>query len=264
MCRLEKKYMSDMLFFGSPGLEEKYGMGIYFTSRLGGNSTSPYDSLNLAFHVGDDRRTVKRNREKVSELLNLGSGMYYLDQKHSSSIIFLDRGNKDALKKEIPEADALVTCLEDVSLMVMGADCPLIILLDKINRLVAVIHSGWKGTVNKILGKVIYSIREKFSASCRDMLMYVGPAIRGCCYNIGLERLKEFKKVYGEGSYYRKVGEDIYIDLPALIKKQAKDIGINPSHILDSNLCTFCDDRFFSFRREGVTGRQAAIGVIRS
>jgi len=263
MCRLKETYLSDMLVFESPLLGKKYGIDIYFTSRVGGNSSRPYDSLNLAFHVGDDKNKVIKNRQKVSQLLNLGPYMYHLKQAHSSNMVLLDQGNKDILKKETAQADAMVTCLKNVPLMVMGADCNLVILADRVNRLIAVIHSGWRGTVNKILARVISYIGKKFSSSPPDMLMYMGPSIRSCCYSIGKDRLDEFKRIYGDGNYYHNTHGKIYIDLPALIRRQARDMGICRGHIYDSNLCTFCDERFFSYRRERITGRQAAIGVVR-
>ncbi len=262
MCRLEEKYLSKMLFFHSSPLRERYGMELYFTSRLGGYSLDPYNSLNLGYHVGDDKSKVENNRQKVSDLLGLGNDIYCLKQIHSSKIVTLQRENKNSLKKEPPQADALMTSMENTPIMVMGADCSLIVLADKANRSIAVVHSGWKGTLNKILTSALDHMNKRFASRTKDILMYIGPAIRRCCYDISRKRLEEFKKVYGEDNYYEQYSK-IYMDLPYLVKMQAMKIGIPDLNIHDSNLCTFCDTRFFSYRREKNTGRQAAIAIIR-
>ncbi len=263
MCKLEQKNIAGIFFLCAPQLEKKFGMNVYFTSRLGGHSKRPFDSMNMAFHVGDHKKDVMKNRQKIKESFNLDNHIYYLKQVHSSNIKVVNRGSKEILKNVIAQADGMVTSMDNTPLMVMGADCTLVVVADKVKRLIAVAHSGWKGTLNKILAKTLNLMREDFFSSPDDIMLYIGPAIRKCCYSISQERAEGFKEIFGEGNYYQNNCGKIYIDLPSLVKKQAKREGIADSNIHDSNICTFCDKRFFSYRRDNVTGRQGAIGVLR-
>jgi len=91
MCGLSQTFLSDMLIIDSPLLERNWGIGVYFTSRLGGVSRVPYRSLNLDFEGGDDKKRVEENRKRVSRRLNLGSYLYHLRQVHSSDMVLVDR-----------------------------------------------------------------------------------------------------------------------------------------------------------------------------
>ncbi len=264
MCVLEEKHFGDAVYLNASQMGTKYGIDVFFTSRLGGSSKKPYDSLNLAFHVGDDQNAVKQNRQKVSTMFALDGHIYTLKQMHSSNIVALAYKNKHHVKNEAPEADALVTSLKRAPIMVLGADCGLVVLTDKAKRLIAVVHSGWKGTAQKIVAKVIDHMQQNFSCCPRDMAMYLGPSIRQCCYDIGQEVLDRFKAIDGTGHYYQKNNHRFFLDLPALLKKQALQKGILVQDIHDSHICTYCDGRFFSYRREKITGRHAAIAVLRS
>lgn len=262
MYDLKEIDLEGMPVFSSQGLREQ-GIGIYFTTRYGGVSNGPYDSLNLAFHVGDDLSRVSANRKQVLKKLDLGDRLYDLCQVHSDKAISLNEGNLSFWDNSAPEADALITQVENSALMVMGADCNLIILADKIKKVIAAVHAGWKGTLAKILGKTIQIIINYWNSRPEDCLVFLGPSIRRCCYRVDKNRLAEFTGAYGQGSYYDFDHGQIFMDLADLNKTQALQAGIPLENIVDSGLCTFCDKRFFSYRRAKVTGRQAAIGIIR-
>ncbi|MDZ7837163.1 MAG: polyphenol oxidase family protein [Actinomycetota bacterium] len=147
--------------------------------------------------------------------------------------------------------------------MVMGADCNLMMVVDTKNRVIAAVHSGWKGTLKKILHKTIGHLEQSYDSVAGNLLLYLGPSIRKCCYHVKEDLVKRFIKIFGEGNYYYRKNNNIYLDLAGLNIKQARDAGLMDNNIFDSGICTFCDERFFSYRRNKVTGRQAAIGMIR-
>lgn len=257
MCKIEERVLEEILLYSAPRLNEKYGVDIYFTSRLGGYSKGKYSSLNLAFHVGDGLKLVKRNRYKLRKTLKLNNSMQYLKQSHSDKIIFL----KNLENKEIPEADALVTNLKNIPVMVMGADCNLIIIVDKLKKVVAAVHAGWEGTLNRILQKTIKFLKDNFNS--KSLLFYIGPSIRKCCYRVSKGRAELFIKEFGDKKFYYQEKGQTFLDLVGINKNQILDFNIPSKNIYDCHVCTFCDQRFYSYRRNKITGRQGAITVIR-
>lgn len=219
------------------------------TSRYGGVSKAPYDSLNLALHVKDSPKNVLENRTIISEKHNfLIENLIYMEQTHSANIAVI----KDGSLNRIENCDALITNVKNIPLMVMVADCIPILLYDPKKKVIAVAHAGRNGTFNEIAKKSVLKMVDVFGCEASDILVYLGASIHKCCYEVGVEiaRLVDDK-------YKVKRDEKWYLDLHSMNVDQLRSVGIEDIEI--SSICTCCDKDYFSYRREGVTGRFAGI-----
>ena len=259
----EEKIISGTAFLTFPFMEQ-YGLFCGFTSRAKGFSKKPYDSLNLAFHVGDKRDAVIKNRQLVLEKLLKGNSrfLYSARQVHGDHIIYVtgEIGHNDG---DIGiDADGLMTDRKNIPVMVMGADCNLIILADIKNRAVCTVHAGWKGTLNGIVIKALKALRKKFGSGPDDIMIFIGPCIRQCCYEVDSDLAGRFSGRFGRGSYLISREEKLYLDLAGLNRKHVIDSGIPAGNIKDTGTCTGCNGKYYSYRKDKVTGRQAAIAMV--
>jgi YfiH family protein len=217
------------------------GVKIIVGDRVGGVSTGVYKSLNLGFHVGDDPLNVEKNREIFASYFNVSAKkLCFMKQIHSSLVT-------TAKKEKMLKADALITSDKDLVLCVMVADCVPVILYDK--KAVAAVHAGRKGIFSGIIANVCTAMRSEFGA--KDLNAYIGASIRSCCYAIQGEVLDEAAKRFAYALKNR--GGRYFLSLQAILKKQLNENGV--TNIADDNICTCCDENYFSYRREGVCGR---------
>jgi YfiH family protein len=207
---------------------EPEGAQMWFFTRKGGVSKPPFDSLNISLKVGDDPDAVTENRDRIREVA--GDGVVRVSRPGLAG-----------------EADALVTDEGGFSLVVAVADCVPVALIGDEAGEVAMVHSGWRGTIAEIVARVV---REMDGDGIRA---YIGPCIRGCCYEVSEELAERFADRFG-----RKVVEGRYLHLPRAIKRNLEDVGVAEVH--DLGLCTGCrTDLFFSHRKLGPeTGRNLA------
>ncbi len=221
------------------------------TTRLSGVSGAPYDSLNLALHVGDDPKKVLENRTLLSQDCNFYlDNLIYMDQTHGDNIEFIN----DSAINRIVNCDAIITNQKNIPLMVMVADCIPILLYDPIKKVIAVVHAGRNGTFKEIAKKTVLKMQSNPS----DVLVYMGASIGQCCYEIGSELAEIVKKSFGQK--YIKKG---FLDLKKMNFDQLIDINVKEENIEISPICTCCDKDYFSYRREGITGRFAGIMMIK-
>ncbi|HIP02915.1 MAG TPA: peptidoglycan editing factor PgeF [Campylobacterales bacterium] len=219
------------------------------TSRYGGVSKTPYDSLNLALHVKDSPKNVLENRTITSEKYNfLIENLIYMEQTHSANIAVI----KDASMNRIENCDALITNVKNIPLMVMVADCIPILLYDPKKSVIAVVHAGRNGTFNEIAKKTVLKMVDVFGCETSDILVCLGASIHKCCYEVG----EEIARLVDE-KYKEKRDEKWYLDLHSMNVDQLRSVGIKNIEI--SSICTCCDEDYFSYRREGITGRFAGI-----
>ena len=232
---------------------EKYKEKLFFkiTNRFGGVSQIPYDSLNLALHVGDNPINVLKNRS----LLARENGFYidnliFMEQSHGDNIQVI----KDSSINHIKNCDSLITDVKNIPLMVMVADCIPILLYDPVKNVISVVHSGRNGSFKEIVKKTVLKMVEEFGVDASDILVYFGPSINKCCYEIGKEIADIVKK-----SYIERRGSKLYLDLQSMNKDQLLSVGVSKDNIEISSTCTCCNKDYFSYRREGVTGRFVGI-----
>ena len=218
-------------------------MLITFTNRHGGVSHGVYSSLNLGDHVGDDAADVLRNRAVVTAKHGT---VQFMNQVHGNRIAVIEE-----VTDEAPTADALVTGIPGITLAVMVADC--IPLLLNSNEVVAAVHVGRRGLVNGVAIKTIELMREM---GAQDISATVGPAICGRCYEVSADIHQEVVSIFPMADSRTNSGS-LALDLPkaliAVLHNARIDVDVN------QGACTVEDSDLFSYRRDGVTGRQAGL-----
>ncbi|CAB1368807.1 peptidoglycan editing factor PgeF [Denitratisoma oestradiolicum] len=221
------------------------------TTRMGGVSRSPYDSLNLGNHVGDDPLAVAANRERLHRLLpDLPATPRWLAQVHGTRCIRAEEAQPGA------EADAAVTDRPGLVCAVLTADCLPLLLCDRAGTVVGVAHAGWRG----LLAGVIESTVAALGRPGADMLAWLGPAIGPAAFEVGEEvRAAFLAHDPVAASAFRPAGDGKWLcDLYALARQRLAPLDV--VWVGGGDLCTHSDSRhFYSFRRDGVTGRMASL-----
>ncbi len=216
----------------------------FVTTRSGGVSDPPYDGLNLAAHVGDKCEAVEVNRNLLSKKAGLPSSPVWLNQVHSNSVIQVGAGMTDMV-----DADGSFTKETGVVLAILVADCLPIFVCSQSGKEIAVIHAGWRGLVSGVIQQGIKRFTEK------ELIAWIGPGIGPCHYEISRPLQHRFRREFMLES---RDNEHWMLDLPGIAARQLIDAGV--SGICRSEFCTHCNpDSFYSFRRDGQTGRFAAL-----
>ena len=213
-----------------------------FTNRTGGASSGAFASLNLGTHVSDDLPTVLSNRAILAEEVG---PIQYMSQVHGNRVVVIEE-----VTDEDPTADALVTGIPGVSLAVQVADC--IPLLLHSAESVAAVHVGRKGLVNGVALAAIEAMRDMGSS---EITAIIGPSICGNCYEVSQEIHDEVVTLHPMAASRTSQGTPA-LDLPAALRAVLESQLIS---IIDESRCTLENDNLYSYRRDGVTGRQAGI-----
>jgi len=216
------------------------------TLRQGGVSTGEYSSLNIATHVGDELTSVEKNRLR----LNLPNEPQWLEQVHSTKVILLPH------EEFIPKADAAYTEKENIICSVMTADCLPLLITNKQGSCVAAIHAGWRGLCNGIIEATIQSL----PAEPESLLVWLGPAIGPDVYEVGEEVYEAYTKANNEAKQaFTSVSEKHWLfDIYKVAKLRLHSSGVK--QVFGGDRCTFTEkDKFFSYRRDNVTGRMASM-----
>ena len=242
------------------------------STRYGGVSKPPFDSMNLALHVGDDASDVVENRRRFLGMLGLDfARLTTPEQIHGDNILRVGENEAGcgrlSYADAIPGMDALMTNVPGIPLMLCFADCTPILLFDPVHRAAAIAHGGWKGTVRSIAAKTVRAMEEAYGTRPEDCLAGIGPAIGPCCYEVGDEVAEEFRKAFPQFAeeIISETGGKIRLDLWQANRLQLRAAGLLPGHIDAAGVCTSCHaDTFFSYRAEGPTiGRIAAVMAIK-
>lgn len=208
-----------------------------FTTREGGFSSPPYAELNLGLHVGDDPEVVMRNRALVDEMYG---PVAYMNQSHSDVVVEVDHAC-------VVDGDALITRTPVVVLAVQTADC--IPLLLEGERSVAAVHVGRRGLLNCIADKTLDLMAEE------NVMAYIGPSICGRCYEVGADIFDEVVARFPLAASTTQMGTHS-LDLAGALAAHLTLRGVAVNRDLR---CTVEDPTLFSYRRDGVTGRQAGL-----
>lgn len=243
---------------------KEWGVDAVFSTRSGGVSNKPYSSLNLALHVGDEKQAVLQNRKIFLAELDLNwRDCVAAEQIHGVNVKIVSEKDKGLgmadRSSAIPACDGMLT-KDTVSLMAFYADCVPLYFFSPQSGLVGIAHAGWQGTVNNIVSSVLAVIRAA-GGSPEDCLAAVGPCIGPCCYEVGEDVAAIFRENFNDPGILLKISSEKYkLDLVktnlALLLKE----GIRPENISTANICTACHPEwFYSYRKEGCTGRMAAI-----
>lgn len=153
--------------------------------------------------------------------------------------------------------DAVFTRRHDIMVGVKTADCVPVLLFDWDSDVVGAVHAGWRGTASGILRKSIMHMADKYGSSPARMLVAIGPAIKGCCYEVGQDVLDKVIDATGDGDYHRVKDDNTYIDLQEANRKQALDAGVADYHISVTEDCTCCmNSKYNSYRYNKAGARQ--------
>ena len=223
-----------------------------FTSRAGGVSASPYDSFNLGAHVGDSADDVRANRARLAEISGLGPQRFvWMEQLHTNNVTVVDGPQGEAVEA----TDAIVTTEKQLALCVLVADCVPVLLSDHNAGVVAAAHAGRLGARNGIVLRTVEKMRE-LGAEPANIQALLGPAAAGESYEVPQEMADDVEK-HLPGSRTRTKKGTPGLDIRAGLVRQLMAAGV--THIDADPRDTVTDESFFSYRREGTTGRQAGV-----
>lgn len=272
--QLEEVKFGSISIFTDEALFKARGIRIAFTTREGGVSAGPYDSLNLGGHVDDDPERFSKNREIVLEALAPGRGLTVVDslivpkQVHGDEVLSIESATEVACMRQAAEegADAIIVGTTDLAALLCFADCVPLIIVMPTGRF-AVIHAGWRGVENTIAVKalsIMLAQEQCETESARaEMLagtnVYIGAHIHRECFETNPEVHALFTSKFGKECAF----DDRHIDLNVALRIQLERSGVQVQRIADIDACTVCEnDRFFSFRaQDGIAGRHGAIAI---
>jgi YfiH family protein len=217
------------------------------TTRFGGVSGGPYASLNLGLEVGDDAECVARNRAVVRGFLP--AEPVWLKQMHGATV--LDGG----IAASGREADAVITRSPRTVCAVLTADCLPVLVCDRAGRVAGAVHAGWRGLAAGILQAVV----RRMGVSPREVLAYLGPGIGPSAYEVGAELRQTFveKDAKTSVAFAAKANGKFLADLYQVARVQLAETGVG--QVYGGGFCTASEERFFSYRRDGITGRMASL-----
>jgi len=220
-----------------------------FTTRADGHSSGPWKSFNLALHVGDAPDAVMRNRALLRDSLQLPNDPFWLDQPHGQRVLHIDQMPDDRL------ADASISTTVGQICAVLAADCLPILICDRLGSQVAAVHAGWRGLQTGLISNTV----NAFSAKPDQLIAWIGPAININSYQVGEDLRNRFIRSDGEtAASFRKYDGGWLLDLGGLAYRQLERVGV--SSITSSELCVYeRHELFYSYRRDGPTGRMAAL-----
>ena len=222
-------------------------MRALITTRSGGASSGKFASLNLSARVGDDPQCVARNRATLRACLPAEPA--WVKQVHGTAVIDAARATPEA------EADAVVT--QDIGQVcaVMTADCLPVLLSDRAGKCVGIAHAGWRG----LAGGVVENVVQAMAVPPRDLIAYIGPGIGARRYEVGEEVRKAFvdRDPAAASSFAPRQDGKYLVDLYGLARQRLAAAGVAEVH--GGEFCTASEGRFFSFRRDRVTGRMASL-----
>ena len=221
------------------------------TLRSGGFSQGGYAGFNLATHVDDDLQAVIKNRAKLTADLQLPAEPVWLDQIHSSKVFSAD---SQPLDGGIPQADASVSREKGVVCAVLTADCLPVFFCNNAGTEVAVAHAGWRGLHAGIISNTVNAMKSPAS----EILVSLGPAIGPQSFEVGIDVFKAFieKNTANEKAFTATTATHYVCDIYQLARIELQALGVE--QIAGGDFCTYRENaRFYSFRREQMTGRMA-------
>ena len=244
------------VFFRFPGLSKRGGLDHWVFTRRGGVSPPPYDSLNVSYRTADRPEFVRENIGIITKTIRTGR-LHFLDQVHGRQMVVLRKG-QPAESDTVKQADALMTNIPELALMIKVADCQSVLIYDPLNRVVSNVHCGWRGQVSNILGAVVKRMGSKFGSYPAHLRAAIGPSLGPCC-----AEFVTYREIF-PASFRSFMSRENYFDLWALSRWQLLEEGLKEENIEISGLCTRCrTDLFFSHRGEKVTGRFATVVMLR-
>ena len=233
----------------------------FSTTRIEGQSTGNLVSLNLGYTVNDKPENVSSNLKKLAN--TFGFEKYQMvspRQTHSRNT-----GLVKSVNDIFDDTDALITNIPNICIFIRTADCVPILLFDPVQKAVAAIHSGWKGTVQEISKHTIKLMQKEFGTNPSDLITGIGPSISPEVYEVGPEVVKQFQEKFGKNQIIktRKDSEKDLLNLWKVNQQMLINSGIPENQIEVAEICTYSNpELFYSARRDGVKTGRLATGIM--
>lgn len=222
----------------------------FTTTRHGGVSPEPYATLNLGDHVEDDPALVTENRQSLQRLADLPNAPLWLTQTHSTQVIESQYWHQDC------HADGMISQHTNHVCAVLTADCLPVLLCDRVGQQVAAVHAGWRGLLNGIIETAV----RAFNTPPENIYAWLGPAIGPTQFEVGQEVVDAFVGVHPEAiaAFTANRPQHHLADIYLLARQRLAHMGVEA--VFGGNFCTVSDaQRFYSYRRDHVTGRMASL-----
>ena len=243
----------------------------FSTTRHGGCGSGAYGSFNCTPYTGDEFSVVLANQELLCKLVGITTEQLIVPyQTHSANVLIVDEAfmqlSSDARHAMLQEKDAVVTDVAGLCLCISTADCVPVLLYDSEHEVVAAVHAGWRGTVEKIVTNTLQVMYENYGTKTKDVYAVIGPCISLDAFEVGIEVYEAF---YQAGYDMKMIAcwhpekEKYHIDLPKANRLQLLAEGVPHAQIHDSGICTYNEYRdFFSARRLGIQSGRILNGIV--
>lgn len=249
-----------------PGLDKEDNIKAIFTSRHGGVSDIPYDTLNFSFQRKDSKENVLENFKRLSAKIGIPiEKMVLSKQVHGSTISIVDRrhcGMGLTREHTLGDTDGLITANKGVALVTFYADCTPVYLYDKKEGVTGLVHSGWRSTLENISAKAVIKMKKRFNCKAENIIIAIGPHINECCFEVGNDVYKSFINTFPDCRDMIEPYKNKWkADLSGIITRSLMREGIEERNIHDIKRCTVCEkELFFSYRGgKGNTGTAIAL-----
>lgn len=236
----------------------------FVSTRKGGFSSGNFSSLNLSYKVNDSKKNVDKNRKKLIDGLNISDSKILIpDQCHTSNVYVV---TENTMQEDLQETDAVITITKHLCIAVLAADCVPVLLYDPENEAIGAVHSGWRGTAQRIVVRTIERMVKVYRTNPQNLLACIGPAISQQYYEVSKEVADHFSFWFTESPTVliknNRTGE-YHIDLREANRQLLLRMGVLNSNIEVGGICTYDNpDRYFSARRDGIRCGRFASGIM--
>ena len=243
----------------------------FSTTRHGGRGSGAYGTFNCTPYTGDEPSVVRANQELLCRLMGMTAERLIIPyQTHSCNVMIIDESflqlSCDARHAMLQEKDAVITNIPNVCLSVSTADCVPVFLYDSVREVVAAVHAGWRGTVEKIVAHTLQVMCEHYGTQMGDVYAAIGPCISLEAFEVGIEVYEAFEQAgfdMEQIAHWHPEKEKYHIDLPAANRLQLLAEGVPLAQIHDSAICTYPQhEDFFSARRLDIRSGRILNGIV--
>ena len=264
---LIQKNKKDVVYLSFPLLENSRLVKHGFSTRMGGVSEGIFSSMSFGYARGDNPEAVMENYRRMAEALGVeAEKMVVSYQTHTTNIRRVtkeDAGKGVFYPREYRDVDGLMTNEPGLTLVTIYADCVPLYFLDPVNRAIALSHSGWRGTVNRMGQKTMEKMKNCFGSKPEELLCAIGPSICRECYEVGQDVAEAFRLEfpgYRTDILEEKGNGKYLLDLWKANERVLLDAGVQKEHIEITDICTCCNpDYLFSHRASG--GKRGNLGA---
>ncbi len=251
----QPSYHSDKMQIIKSSLFEKFPELVFgLSTKIGLNRRTPF-YFNQSYTVGDDPKIVKENREAFYDALGLSANQIAIQkQVHSDIVTIVESPGQQN------ESDAMITTVKGIGLAISTADCVPIFIYDEKQKVIAAVHSGWRGTQKRILEKTISILKQEFNSSPKNLNIYIGPSISQKNYEVGKEVASLF-----ESKFVKEFSGKLFLDVLAVNLELILGAGVDSKNVEVSPLCSYNEKELLhSYRRDGKdSGRSHGILLMR-